>query len=904
MRHVAKGATGMERSRSKAERLLQLEQILLAYPGGLRKAEIARRLGVHRSTAGRYIEELSSRLPIWEDDNLIGINRDTYLTHVRLTIHESMALHLAARLMATSTDKHNPHAAAAMRKLGQSLAGFAPLVSRHLLASADVMDDAARRHDPVYLEVLETLTQAWSQGRMVHLWHRHESGQVYEYDFAPYFIEPYAVGRTAHVIGWREPQGAVRTFKLERIQRIEIIKPPREYDIPDDFDPRALLSDAWGIWYTEGEPVEVVLRFHPRVAHRVRETQWHRSEQVEEQVDGYLLWRARVAEPQEMLPWIRGWGADVEVVEPEALREKMIGEARRLARVYGLNTIQSFDPGGVGKMDIFQEFLTLPGKTEPRITIFEHSSDVFQIARYLISKNEHSVRNPDLVLAGALLHDVGKIDQDVKTGRQWVHQPHSAKYLRPLLDHPRMRALLADNDVDLTRVQYDDLVLICEHHHDLPTQPALLRRCPDALLVSVSDVIASALESGWCGEIRKMLSNSRYIDLNLTLLENLGFGGGLDGEIHRIDLPGSSVADSLLNDLIFQDMSKRMPSMGLEPVLQKGGSIWVVGAQNTIRRFLEDYTVNPKTLYDSANLADEIYEGVLAAMPSPGALSADSIRYLLVNERIARKVALGLVDRKRVRQALEHFGLSQREIHEIFGARGRMVLDKLQAVDDKMRYLVVGHRAAYQYHQWRTPPPGEYELLIFQDDLDTWYAYLRDSHTFVSDRPPQGSERERYAEFVILVPGLTDDLWKGRELMHNVAYIAPSDLVFRLVAGQSEAAIGEALAIIVARRRDWDWDALLQEIRDRRMVRQMGCLFEILNLEASQPIVPEEVVTSLFSLVHDTVGEAVYTFPLQADERSPRNIPETYATVGLRWGLDLLLPRHLVTKVLEDLEVE
>jgi len=129
-----------ERSQSKAERLLQLEQILLAFPEGLRKAEIARRLGVHRSTVGRYIEELSQRLPIWEDDNLVGINRDDYLTQVRLTIHESMAVHLAARLMTTRTDKHNPHAAAALRKLGQALERFAPLVSQHLLASAEVMD--------------------------------------------------------------------------------------------------------------------------------------------------------------------------------------------------------------------------------------------------------------------------------------------------------------------------------------------------------------------------------------------------------------------------------------------------------------------------------------------------------------------------------------------------------------------------------------------------------------------------------------------------------------------------------------------------------------------------------------------------------------------------------------------
>lgn len=323
----------METAENKSERLLQTEQLLLAYPQGLTRAEIGRRLRVNRSTAKRYIDELSRRIPIWEDGNLVGINREDYLTHVRLTIHESMALHLAARLMATRTDKHNPHAASALRKLGQALDKFAPLVSRHLLASAEVMDDAARRQDPVYLGVLETLTRAWSQGRMVHLWHRHESGRVYEYDFAPYFIEPYAVGQTAHVIGWREPPGEIRTFKLERIQRIVSLERP--YTIPEDFDPRQLLAEAWGIWYTETEPVEVVLKFHPRVASRVKETRWHRSERVEEQPDGYLIWRANIAEPQEMLPWIRGWGADVEVLAPRGLRETLMGEARRMAEIYG-----------------------------------------------------------------------------------------------------------------------------------------------------------------------------------------------------------------------------------------------------------------------------------------------------------------------------------------------------------------------------------------------------------------------------------------------------------------------------------------------------------------------------------------------------------------------------------------
>ena len=341
----------MKRTSKKAERLLRIEQLLLAHPNGISRAEMGRKLDVHRSTIKRDVDDLGKRLPIWEHDNLIGINRDDYLTSVRLNIHESMALHLSARLMATRMDKHNPHAASALRKFAEALRLFSPQISGHLLASADVMDGDDQHRDPVYSNVLETLTQAWSQGKMVHVWHRYKKRTV-EYDFAPYFIEPYAVGQTTHVIGLREPPGEIRTFKVERIQRIEMLK-DRSYEIPEDFDARALLKDAWGIWFTDKEPEEVVLRFHARVARRVQETRWHPSQTVEMEPNGYLLWRAKVAEWQEMVHWIRGWGADVEVLAPQRLREMLMGEAKAMAELYRWHVSSGGPTGGSSVLDDF-----------------------------------------------------------------------------------------------------------------------------------------------------------------------------------------------------------------------------------------------------------------------------------------------------------------------------------------------------------------------------------------------------------------------------------------------------------------------------------------------------------------------------------------------------------------------
>lgn len=46
----------MNWGQEKSQRLLQIEQLLWAHPEGLTRAEIARRLGVNRSTITKYLK--------------------------------------------------------------------------------------------------------------------------------------------------------------------------------------------------------------------------------------------------------------------------------------------------------------------------------------------------------------------------------------------------------------------------------------------------------------------------------------------------------------------------------------------------------------------------------------------------------------------------------------------------------------------------------------------------------------------------------------------------------------------------------------------------------------------------------------------------------------------------------
>jgi CRISPR-associated endonuclease/helicase Cas3 len=321
---------------TKSERLMQLEQLLLAHGPGVRRSEIARRLGVHRSTAARYVTELGSYLPVTEDDGgLVGINRDSYLSHIRLTIHESLSLYLASRLMADRMDRFNPHAASALRKLGQSIQAFAPTIANQIIAEAERVEGSRARRDPIYLSVLETLTRGWSEGRMVevlhHSFHRNADDT---YRFAVYLIVPYAVGQTVQAIGGCAGEDHLRTLRIDRILQATLTS--ETYSIPHDVKIARMLENAWGIWYSDSQPVDVVLRFSAHVAHRVRETVWHPSQNLTDLPGGELVLRVHIAEPREMYPWIRGWGADVEVLAPAELRQRIAEETQAMAELYAV----------------------------------------------------------------------------------------------------------------------------------------------------------------------------------------------------------------------------------------------------------------------------------------------------------------------------------------------------------------------------------------------------------------------------------------------------------------------------------------------------------------------------------------------------------------------------------------
>jgi len=320
--------------RDRLARMTRILSLLNAHPDGMKPAEIARRVDSSVRTVYRDLRSIEGELgmPLWSESGSWGMEAEAFLPPLKLTRSEAMAVVLSARLMVRYADKYDPDLAASFEKLAEILP---PALREHVARTLDTLSQ--RPTDDVFSHHVHLLTQAWAERRIVSLDYEPANyapgAAPRTARVRPWLIEPSLQTHALYLIGWDETRDAIRTFKIERIRDVSLT--------PDPFPPpeagviEGMFGRAWDI-IADQEPVEVVLRFSPAVATRVREARWHPSEVVAEEADGSLSWRATVAGTIEIRLWILSWGADVEVLEPSALRddvaatmERALGQYRR-----------------------------------------------------------------------------------------------------------------------------------------------------------------------------------------------------------------------------------------------------------------------------------------------------------------------------------------------------------------------------------------------------------------------------------------------------------------------------------------------------------------------------------------------------------------------------------------------
>lgn len=135
-----------------------------------------------------------------------------------------------------------------------------------------------------------------------------------------------------YLIGFDLERDALRTFALPRIANAESTK--KTFTRPADFSPEKFFATALGVLGGTGD-YQVVIRFAANVAERIREREWHESQEMHDLPGGILELRLRLGALTEVEQWILSWGAAAEVISPPELRTRIRQTAKAMSATYG-----------------------------------------------------------------------------------------------------------------------------------------------------------------------------------------------------------------------------------------------------------------------------------------------------------------------------------------------------------------------------------------------------------------------------------------------------------------------------------------------------------------------------------------------------------------------------------------
>ena len=132
--------------------------------------------------------------------------------------------------------------------------------------------------------------------------------------------------------GYDQVAGENRIYALSRFRNPKITA--EQFTIPEGFDISKEVDLSFGIWHNTGDPEEYELLFDSSLANYILEREWHKGQQMEQREDGLVYLKFSSNQKKQILSWVLGFGAAVEVLAPESLKAEIRANAEKILEKY------------------------------------------------------------------------------------------------------------------------------------------------------------------------------------------------------------------------------------------------------------------------------------------------------------------------------------------------------------------------------------------------------------------------------------------------------------------------------------------------------------------------------------------------------------------------------------------
>ncbi|XWK89464.1 MAG: transcriptional regulator [Phormidium sp.] len=316
------------------ERLLQIDELLRS--GQRQTSEsLAQAVEVSERTIRNDIAFLRDRLnaPL-EFNRRQGFhytNSDWRLPSISLSQGELFALTLGARMLEAYSGL------AYAKELRSSITRLSERLPEQTWIDLQQIADERilfRAGAETYLnpEIWSQLVEACRTSRQVKMQYftasrNAESERIID----PYLLHVYR-GTNPYLIGFCHLRQAMRWFRVDRIQSLQILK--TKFTRDPNFNAKEHLDKIFQAEVGEGKPVNVAIWFDAPTAPYIKERRWHSTQKIEEHLDGSVTLRMVVTGLNDLKRWVLGYGKGAIVKEPPELVQLVHNEVEGMSQCY------------------------------------------------------------------------------------------------------------------------------------------------------------------------------------------------------------------------------------------------------------------------------------------------------------------------------------------------------------------------------------------------------------------------------------------------------------------------------------------------------------------------------------------------------------------------------------------
>lgn len=142
-------------------------------------------------------------------------------------------------------------------------------------------------------------------------------------------------GNVAYLLATLWDYQDVKQLALHRFEQAILLD--KAVTVPVDYDPDVYIASGEFEYPTAPDAeIQLTLKVCPWVRKYLSETPLSADQRITALEDGYFRLQASVKDTLQLRWWLRGFGADIEVLEPDSLRQTFAETVRLLGKIYGM----------------------------------------------------------------------------------------------------------------------------------------------------------------------------------------------------------------------------------------------------------------------------------------------------------------------------------------------------------------------------------------------------------------------------------------------------------------------------------------------------------------------------------------------------------------------------------------